>query len=209
MNIQERVLAVLKPLVASNGFGATTVEGLATNLSASLSDESTDEDIIAAIEGAKPYFTLMQSENTRYINEYKKKNPTPPNPNPQPNNPNPANPAPQVDKISELEKKIDQLLQYNNSLSLTQKWEKLAEANGIKNATLVTKWQPQTEEEFDSAMEDLKAFNKDHVKQNANDRSPGKPNAGGALPEASKTLTATGKQVLENLKAQNERNKTN
>lgn len=208
MNIQERVLAALRPLVASKGFGATTVEGLATNLSTSLSEESTDEDITAAIEVATPYFNLMQSENTRYINEYKKKNPTPPNPNPQPN-PNPTNPAPQADKISELEKKIDKLLQINDSLSLTQKWEKLADANGIKNATLITKWQPQTEEEFDSAMEDLKAFNKDHVKQNANERSPGKPNAGGALPEASKTLTATGKQVLENLKAQNERNKTN
>ncbi len=210
MNIQERVLAALKPLVASNGFGATTVEGLATNLSTSLSDESTDEDITAAIEGAKPYFTLMQSENTRYINEYKKKNPTPPNPNPQPNTPNPANPdSNSVEaKLAELENNYKTLLAQSSALSLKQKWEKLAEANGITNPTLIAKWQPQSEDDFDSSMEELKTFSKDFVKQSANTKSTGKPNSGNPAdpdPKKPKELSATGKAALEGFKKANER----
>lgn len=208
MNIQERVLTTLKPLVASKGFGEKTMQGLATNLSANLTEESTDEDITTAINGAMPLFDIMQSENTRYVNEWKKKNPTPTNLNPNPApNPNPAAPEPTGSEkvIAELAKKVDLLLQQNSQLSLKQKWDKLAEANGITNAFLINKCQPQTEEDFDNAIEELKNFNKDFVKQTANEKSPGKPNSGGAtLPEASKSLTATGKQVLASLQAQNE-----
>src|SRR5690606_8243315 len=100
MNIQERVLSTLKPLVASKGFGATTVEGLASDLSANLTDESTDEDITNAINGAMPFFNRMQAENTRYANEIKKKTQQPANPVPaQPNNPNPANPEPAPNSV--------------------------------------------------------------------------------------------------------------
>lgn len=210
MNIQERVLSTLKPLVASKGFGATTVEGLASDLSANLTDESTDEEITSAINGAMPFFNRMQAENTRYANEIKKKTQQPANPAPtEPNNPNPANPEPSgADKvIAELAKKVDLLLQQNNDMTIKQKWAKLAEANGITNETLINKWQPSQEEDFDSAMEELKAFSKEFVKKAANERSPGKPNSGEPGDPNSnkpKDLTASGKEALEGFKKRNE-----
>ncbi len=207
MNIQERVLTALKPVVASKGFGEKTVEGLATNLVANgLTDESTDEEITAAITGASNYFNLIQSENTRYVNEYKKKNPAPaPSPAPAANPPETPAPNSLEAQLAELTGKFNQLLEQNNSLSTKQKWEKLAEANGITNATLIAKWKPSKEEDFDSAMEELKAFSKDFVKQSANDRSPGKPNAGegGGNTSVSK-ITQAGQTVLAKIKAQNE-----
>lgn len=214
MNIQERVLTALKPLVASKGFGATTVEGLATNLSASLSEESTDEDITTAINGAMPLFNIMQSENTRYVNEWKKKNPTPANPTPapQPTNPNPTNhePAPNSAeaKIAELEKKYNELIAKNESLTLKEKWTKLAEANGITDATLIPKWQPAKEEDFDSEMESFKAWHKEHVKASVNGKSPGKPGSGTPAdpdPKKPKELTSNGKAALDGFKKSQER----
>ncbi|KKO91728.1 hypothetical protein AAW12_08685 [Sphingobacterium sp. Ag1] len=214
MNIQERVLTALKPLVASKGFGATTVEGLATNLSASLSEESTDEDITTAINGAMPLFNIMQSENTRYVNEWKKKNPTPANPTPapQPTNPNPTNTEPAPNsveaKLAELENNYKKLLEQNQSLSLKEKWNKLAEANGINNETLISKWQPSKEEDFDSAMEELKAFSTEFVKKAANDKSPGRPGSGTPTdpdPKKPKELTSNGKAALEGFKKSQER----
>jgi len=204
MNIQERILTILKPLVASKGFSSQTVQGLATNLEGGLTEESTDEDITTAINGAMPLYDLMQSENTRYVNEYKKKNPAPANPDPA----NPPAPVGADAVIAELAKKVDLLLKQNNELSLTEKWGKLAEANGITNATLINKWKPSKEEDFDSAMEELKTFSKDFVKQSANDRSPGKPNAGeggGSGSNKPKELSAQGKEALEGFKKANER----
>lgn len=209
MNIQERVLSTLKPLVASKGFGEKTVQGLASNLVGGLTEESTDEDITAVINGAMPMIDLMQSENTRYANEIKKKtqnqqtttSTTTQQTKSEDNKPDDGN------KISELEKKIDKLLQINDQLSQKQKWEKLAEANGITNATLIQKWQPSNEEDFDSAMEELKAFSKEFVKKASNERSPGKPNSGeGGDPNTKpKELSAKGKQALESFKKANER----
>jgi len=209
MNIQERVLSTLKPLVASKGFGEKTVQGLASNLVGGLTEESTDEDITAVINGAMPMIDLMQSENTRYANEVKKKSQTQQTTTSsttqqtksEENKPDDGN------KISELEKKIDKLLQINDQLSQKQKWEKLAEANGITNATLIQKWQPSNEEDFDSAMEELKAFSKEFVKKAANERSPGKPNSGeaGDPNTKPKELSANGKAALDGLKKANER----
>ncbi|WP_099369602.1 hypothetical protein [Sphingobacterium sp. 1.A.5] len=210
MNIQERVLSTLKPLVASKGFGEKTVQGLATNLTGGLTDESTDEEISAAINGAMPMIDLMQSENTRYINDYKKKNPTPANPNPAPNPNNPATAPTGIEaQLAELLKKVDNLQSQNDELTLSQKWQKLSEANGIEDPVLIEKWKPSKEEDFDSAMEELKSWSNNYVKKASNDRSPGKPNSAGKLPEPSKTLTATGKQILDKMKAQNELQKNN
>ncbi len=212
MNIQERVLAALKPVVASKGFGEKTVEGLATNLAASLTDESTDEEISNAINGASTYFNLMQSENTRYVNEWRKKNPTPANPNPAPNptNPNPHEPAPTniEAKLAELENNYKKLLEQNASLSLTAKWAKLAEANGITNETLISKWQPAKEEDFDSAMEELKAFTTEFVKKAANVKSPGRPGSGTPTdpdPTKPKEMTSAGKEAIAGFKKSQER----
>src|SRR5690606_20773986 len=148
--------------------------------------------------------------NTRYANEIKKKTQQPANPAPtEPNNPNPANPEPSgADKvIAELAKKVDLLLQQNNDMTIKQKWAKLAEANGITNETLINKWQPSQEEDFDSAMEELKAFSKEFVKKAANERSPGKPNSGepGDPTNKPKELTANGKAALEGLQKANDR----
>lgn len=214
MNIQERVLAALKPAVASKGFGEKTIEGLATNLATGLTDESTDEEITTAINGASNYFNLMQSENTRYVNEWKKKNPAPSNPNPvpQPTNPNPTNTEPAPNsveaKLAELENNYKKLMEQNNALSLKEKWSKLSEANGITNQTLISKWQPSKEEDFDSAMEELKAFSTEFVKKAANDKSPGRPGSGTPTdpdPKKPKELTGAGKDAIAGFKKSQER----
>lgn len=88
--MKEKVLAILKPLVASKGFKKTELEGLADIVAKNLTDASTDEEINNAVSGVLPYADLMQAVGNRYVTETEKKyegwidpkknTPTPPTP---------------------------------------------------------------------------------------------------------------------------------
>lgn len=63
---------MLKTLFASKGFSQKALEGLAEILAPNLTEESTTEELTAAIEGLKPMTDIMQSEINRQVNEAKK-----------------------------------------------------------------------------------------------------------------------------------------
>lgn len=71
--MKQKLLTLLKPKIASKGFGPKTLEGLADHLAKNLTEESTDDEINTAIDRVMPFAELMQAENTRYANEVKGK----------------------------------------------------------------------------------------------------------------------------------------
>jgi hypothetical protein len=95
--MKQKVLEVLKPLVASKGFKKAELEGLADLIAKNLTDASTDEEINNAVSGVLPYADLMQKIGNRYAADIEKKyegwkkpedvnNPTPPKPPTPPTN---------------------------------------------------------------------------------------------------------------------------
>ncbi len=66
---------MLKTLFASKGFSPRALEGLAEVLATNLTEESTTEELTAAIEGLKPMTDIMQSEINRQVNDAKKPKP--------------------------------------------------------------------------------------------------------------------------------------
>ena len=71
--MKQKLIAMLKTLFASKGFSQKAIEGLADYLAPNLTEESTDAELTAAIEGITPMTTLMQSEINRQVNEAKPK----------------------------------------------------------------------------------------------------------------------------------------
>lgn len=63
---------MLKTLFASKGFSQKALEGLADILVPNLTEESTTEELTAAIQGLQPMTDIMQSEINRQVNEAKK-----------------------------------------------------------------------------------------------------------------------------------------
>ena len=93
MTIKERVLASLKTSYAKFGFKKDELNSLTDIISANLNEESTDEQITAAVSSAEGYAKMMQTVYNRGISETNKKfegyikpEPTPsPSPEPTPN----------------------------------------------------------------------------------------------------------------------------
>lgn len=99
MSIKERVLASMKTSYAKYGFKKDELSQLADIISANLKDESTDEEITAALTANEGYAKMMQSVYNRGVSETNDKfrdyipkpkdepkpkdNPTPPDPNNQ------------------------------------------------------------------------------------------------------------------------------
>lgn len=63
---------MLKTLFASKGFSPKAIEGLAEYLAPNLTEESTAEEMTAAITAIEPMTSLMQSEINRQVTEAKK-----------------------------------------------------------------------------------------------------------------------------------------
>ncbi|AMQ00938.1 hypothetical protein AY601_4087 [Pedobacter cryoconitis] len=63
---------MLKTLFASKGFSQKAIEGLAEYLAPNLTEESTAEEMTAAITAIEPMTSLMQSEINRQVTEAKK-----------------------------------------------------------------------------------------------------------------------------------------
>ena len=59
--MKQKVLDILKPLVASKGFKRTELEGLAELIAKILDDASTDEEINNAVSGILPYAELKSA----------------------------------------------------------------------------------------------------------------------------------------------------
>lgn len=65
--MKQKVLTLLKPLLASKGFSKEELEGLATIAAANLSEASTDEDVNNAVSGVVPYADMMQRVSNRMV----------------------------------------------------------------------------------------------------------------------------------------------
>ena len=73
MTIKERVLASLKTSYAKYGFKKDELSSLTDIISANLTEESTDEQVTAAITNAEGYAKMMQTVYNRGISETNKK----------------------------------------------------------------------------------------------------------------------------------------
>lgn len=69
--MKQKLLLALKTLFASKGFSQKALEGLADILAPNLTEESTPEEINAAIEGLAPVTAVMQAEINRQVNTAK------------------------------------------------------------------------------------------------------------------------------------------
>lgn len=65
--MKQKVLSLLKPLLASKGFSKEELEGLATIAAQNLSEASTDEEINNAVSGVVPYADMMQRVANRMV----------------------------------------------------------------------------------------------------------------------------------------------
>ncbi|SEA80648.1 hypothetical protein SAMN04487851_11498 [Prevotella sp. tc2-28] len=109
MNIKDRALTAIKQNYAKFGLKAEELDKLATHIAGGLKDESTDEELNTAVEGAKFYAEMMQSVGNRKAtevqNKYKDYIPKPAEP-PVPPTP-PATPEGQL-TIEQVQKLIEQ-----------------------------------------------------------------------------------------------------
>lgn len=79
--MKAKVLELMKPKVASLGFTAEELDGVATNLVSTLQTDATDEQINGAVDSVLPFLRLSQSAVTRIVNAQKKA--TPPSTSPE------------------------------------------------------------------------------------------------------------------------------
>lgn len=73
MNIKERVLTSMKTSYAKYGFKKEELNSLTDIISANLTEESTDEQVTAALKAAEGYAQMMQTVYNRGISETNKK----------------------------------------------------------------------------------------------------------------------------------------
>lgn len=88
MNIKERALTAIKQNYMKFGLKAEELDKLAEHIAGGLTDETTDEELNTAVEGAKFYAEMMQSVGNRKAtevqNKYKDYIPKPAEPTPSP-----------------------------------------------------------------------------------------------------------------------------
>lgn len=65
--MKQKVLSLLKPLLASKGFSKEELEGLAGIAATNLNEASTEEEINNAISGVVPYAEMMQRVANRMV----------------------------------------------------------------------------------------------------------------------------------------------
>ena len=86
MTIKERALIAIKQNYAKFGLKAEELDKLATHIAGGLKDETTDDELNTAVEGAKFYAEMMQSVGNRKAtevqNKYKDYIPKPAEPTP-------------------------------------------------------------------------------------------------------------------------------
>lgn len=97
MTIKERAHNAVKTTYAKYGLKADELTKIADNIASGLNDETTDEELNAAVKGAEFYASLMQSvgnrKQTEIENKFKGWNP----PAPKEPTPTPEPPAPKVE----------------------------------------------------------------------------------------------------------------
>ena len=71
--MKEKLLAILKPLVASKGLSKEEVEGLADIAVKNLTETSTDEEIKNVADGLVSYADLIQKAGNRMVTAVEKK----------------------------------------------------------------------------------------------------------------------------------------
>lgn len=71
--MKNKVLASMKPKVASLGFSAEELDNVAEHITTTLTEDATDEQITSAIESSLPYLKLSQTAVNRIVNAKKEK----------------------------------------------------------------------------------------------------------------------------------------
>ena len=97
-----KVLAVLKPKVASYGFSEKSVDSFASQIAEDIKEDATDEDINAKVESVIPFFKISQSEITRVVNLKKEKDVPSTENQPTEETKKPTEPTDKLDKLFAL-----------------------------------------------------------------------------------------------------------
>ena len=135
MTIKERVLTSAKTSFAKYGFKKDELSSLVDIISANLTDESTDEQISAAISSAEGYARMMQSVYNRGVSETTEKfkgwipKPAEPEPKPTPTEPKPN--GSQTISLDDIQKLIKEGIEKG-----LQPYKEEAEARKLKGLLL-------------------------------------------------------------------------
>lgn len=140
--MKQKLIALLKTSFASKGFNAKELESFADLVIAQnlITDESTDEDLAAAVTAAKPTADFVQSVSSRQVSDVKK----PKVEDPQPAAPSAAAPAP-----ADMPEWAKALVESNKLLAQG--------LEAIKGEKVVNTWKSQYEKVVDGTLPDYKA----------------------------------------------------
>lgn len=191
--MKQKLLLMLKTLFASKGFSQKALEGLADILAPNLTDESTTEELTAAIEGLKPMTDIMQSEINRQVNDAKKPKVDPkpandpPTEGPKPDNPAPASTDPVVLELLNQVKTLAQGLKdiQVEKVGNTRREQFIASMKGTskeyqeRELKRFDRMKFETDDDFNAFLEDTKDDHADAIQEETNNGLGGDRPAGG------------------------------
>jgi hypothetical protein len=178
-----KVLAVMKPKVASLGFTTEELEGVAATIAGNLLEDATEEQINSAIDGALPLLKLSQSAVNRIVNAAKKKAKTEEKPEENPLEEKPEEEAPAWAKG--LMKDIADLKSEKLSTSRLSKFQEVIKDLPAKQKEFMSLgFNPalfKDDEEFEAHIQKIQVLVPDIIQEQANDGlgKMGKPGGGG------------------------------
>jgi len=198
--MKDEILKSLKTKYKNLGFGDKAFEGVANYLATTVTEA---DQVETATDGVKTLLTSFQGDIDKRVNDAVAKAKAPTSGDEQVTTPTtPAATTKEDDKndqiaqlttlVTGLAQSVNGLVQKDKTQTLQSKWNDLAKEKGIKNQTLINKWMPSSEDEFDTSIAELEDFNKSLVINESNDQSTGKPpvGAGGAAAASKKGLAA-------------------
>lgn len=195
--MKDDIKKALKTMYSNMGFGDKAFEGVAEFLATTVTEA---DQIETAAAGVEPLLTTFQGDVDQRVNQAvaKAKAPTttggeqqPPKTVEEPKTVDPNDPIAQLTQlVTGLATSVNSLVEKDKTQTLQSKWETLAKEKGVKNQTLINKWLPKAEEEFENSIAELVDFNKTLVIEESNGQSTGKPAASGASVSTAKAKQA-------------------
>lgn len=146
--MKEKVLTLLKTSYAKYGFKAKEMESLAEIIATNLNEESTDEEIEAAISGAEVWAGMIQKVATRAASEIEKKY----SKDPKPVQKEPANETTELEKmVKELK---DQMAKMNADQQAAALKKRLLEDKRLSKvpSSFIAKYSIEKEDDLDAVV---------------------------------------------------------
>lgn len=202
--IKDDIKKALKTMYSNMGFGDKAFEGVAEFLAITVTEA---DQIETAVAGVKPLLTSFQGDVDQRVNQAvaKAKAPVqtggeqqPPKTEEEPKQVDPNDPLAKLTQlVAGLATSVNNLVEKDKTQTLQSKWDALAKEKGVKNQTLINKWMPSSEDDFDNSISELVDFNKSLVIEESNAQSTGRPAASGANGATTKVDEKKGLAALD------------